>query len=108
MCGLSEGSIDDVPDATYVGHGVDDGWHEPDVDSLAEPGDLADIPHPRAVYVGALSVRFELEAVRDLADAGIEVVLIGIAAPPELLALAASHPHVHLLGERGPTGRRPT
>jgi hypothetical protein len=102
VCGLSEGSIDDVGDGVYVGHGVDDGWLEESVDAMPEPADLAPIPHPRAVYVGAMSMRFDVEAVRALADASVEVVLIGIAPPPELLALAAGHEHVHFLGERPP------
>jgi hypothetical protein len=102
VCGLSEGSIDDIADGVYVGHGVDDGWLEEGVDALPEPADLAPIPHPRAVYVGAMSMRFDVGAVRALADASVEVVLIGIAPPPELLALAAGHEHVHFLGERPP------
>jgi len=103
VCGLSEGSIDDVPDATYVGHGVDESWHDPAVDSLPEPADLAGIPRPRALYVGALSMRFDVEAVRDLASAGIDVVLIGLAPTPQVLALAAADRRVHLLGERRPS-----
>ncbi|MHB1568495.1 MAG: glycosyltransferase [Solirubrobacteraceae bacterium] len=102
VCGLSEGAIDDVPEATYVGHGIDAVWQEPGVDQLAEPADLAPIPRPRAVYVGALSMRFDLQAARELADAGFEVVLIGLAPPAEVAALAASHPHMHLLDERPP------
>jgi UDP-galactopyranose mutase len=102
VCGLSHGSIDDIDGATYVGHGVDDQWHQPAVDALGEPADLTGIPHPRAVYVGALSMRFDLEAVRGLADAGINVVLIGMAPPPDLQALAAASPHVHFLGPRTP------
>jgi hypothetical protein len=102
VCGLSEGSIDDLPDATYVGHGVDDSWLEPDVDAVAEPADLAYIPHPRAVYVGAMSVRFDVQAIADLAAAGVEVVLIGLAPPPALVALAAAQPRIHFLGERSP------
>jgi hypothetical protein len=102
VCGLSEGSIDDVPDATYVGHGVDAGWHDPAVDELPEPPDLAAIPRPRAVYVGALSMRFDVEAVRDLAAAGIDVVLIGLAPTPQVLELAKTDPRVHFLGERLP------
>lgn len=102
VCGLSTGSIDDIPDAVYIGHGCDDGWLAEDVDELTEPADLTAIPHPRAVYVGALSMRFDLGAVRALADRGVSVVLIGIAAPPELLALAADHANVHFLGERPP------
>jgi glycosyltransferase involved in cell wall biosynthesis len=90
----------------YVGHGVDEGWHEPGVDELPEPLDLAPIPHPRAVYVGALSMRFELQAVRDLAAAGINVVLVGLAPSREVLELAAADPRVHFLGERPPQQTR--
>jgi len=102
VVGLSQGSIGDVPDATYVGHGVDHHWHDPAIDSLPEPPDLAPIPRPRAIYVGALSMRFEVEAVRELAATGIEVVLIGMGPTPQLLELAATNRHVHLLGERRP------
>jgi hypothetical protein len=102
VCGLSEGAIDDLPDATYVGHGVDDGWLQDGVDDVPEPADLAAIPHPRAVYVGAMSMRFDVAAVRALADSGVHVVLIGLAPTAELVALAQDHPRVHLLGERAP------
>lgn len=102
VVGLSQGSIDDVPDATYVGHGVDHHWHDPAVDSLPEPADLAPIARPRAVYVGALSMRFDVQAVRDLAATGMEVVLIGMSPTSQLLELAAADPHIHLLGERPP------
>lgn len=102
VVGLSQGSIDDVSDATYVGHGVDHHWHDPAIDSLREPADLVPIAHPRAVYVGALSMRFDVQAVRELAAAGVEVVLVGMGPTPEVLELAATDPHVHLLGERLP------
>lgn len=102
VCGLSLGSIDDVPDAVYVGHGVDEAWRRPGVDLVAEPADLAAVARPRAVYVGALSMRFHHEAVRALARSGVEVVLVGIAAPPALLELCAREPHLHHLGGRAP------
>ncbi len=102
VCGLSEGSIDDVPGAVYVGHGVDEVWHDPAVDALAEPVDLAGVPRPRAVYVGALSMRFDVDAVRALADSGVNVVLVGLAPSAAVLELAAGHPRVHFLGERPP------
>ena len=102
VCGLSEGSIDDVPGATYVGHGVDHHWHDPAVDTLPEPADLAGVPRPRAIYVGALSMRFDVEAVRSLAAAGVDVVLLGMGASPQVLELAATDPRIHLLGERPP------
>jgi hypothetical protein len=102
VVGLSQGSIDDVPDAVYVGHGVDHHWHDPAIDSLPEPPDLAPVPRPRAAYVGALSMRFDVEAVRALSAAGIDVVLVGMGPTPQLLELAATDPHVHMLGERLP------
>jgi hypothetical protein len=102
VCGLSEGSIDDVPGATYVGHGVDHHWHDPAIDLLPEPADLAGIPRPRAIYVGALSMRFDVDAVRALAATGTDVVLLGMGASPQVLELAGTDPRVHLLGERVP------
>jgi hypothetical protein len=102
VCGLSQGAIDDVADGIYVGHGVDEAWLADGVDDRPQPVDLAAIPRPRAVYVGAMSMRFDIGAVRALADSGVEVVLIGLAPPAELTALAAAHPQVHLLGERAP------
>jgi hypothetical protein len=102
VVGLSEGSIDDVPDASYVGHGVDRHWHDAAIDALPEPADLAAIPRPRAVYVGALSMRFDVQAVRVLADTGIDVVLVGMAPQPALVELATRHPRIHLIGERPP------
>jgi hypothetical protein len=102
VCGLSEGSIDDVPGATYVGHGVDDHWHDPAVDSLPEPADLAPVPRPRAIYVGALSMRFDVAALQALTGAGVDVVLLGMGASAQVLELAATDPRVHLLGERLP------
>ncbi|MGO9754590.1 MAG: hypothetical protein ACLP8S_05670 [Solirubrobacteraceae bacterium] len=102
VCGLSEGSIDDLPEAVYVGHGVDEVWQDPAVDQLPEPVDLAPIPRPRAVYVGALSMRFEVDAVRWLATTGMHVVLIGLAPTQQVLDLAAQLSNVHLLGARAP------
>ena len=102
VLGLSHGSIDDVPDAEYVGHGCDDAWTRPEVDDAPEPADLAPIPHPRAIYVGALSVRVEAEALRALARSGVHVVLVGFAPSPAVAAVIASEPNVHFLGPRAP------
>ncbi len=102
VAGLSHGSIDDVPDAVYVGHGCDDVWNAPGVDDAAEPADLAAIPHPRAIYVGALSVRVEAQALRALARSGVEVVLVGFSPSPAIQAVIASEPNVHFLGARAP------
>jgi hypothetical protein len=102
VCGMSQGSIDDIPGAVYVGHGCDEAWHEPDIDTRDEPHDLAPIPHPRAVYVGAMSMRFDAAAVRALARAGHNEVLIGIAPLPDLIEVTQSEPAVHYLGPRAP------
>jgi len=102
VCGMSQGSIDDVPDAVYVGHGCDEAWQEPGIDALPEPADLASIPHPRAVYIGAMSMRFDAGAVRALARAGVQVVLIGFAPQADLLEVAQSEGAVHYLGPRPP------
>jgi 2-polyprenyl-3-methyl-5-hydroxy-6-metoxy-1,4-benzoquinol methylase len=102
VCGLSLGSIDDVPEGLYVGHGVDEVWHEAGIDGSPEPEDLAPIPHPRAVYVGALSVRVEHEAIRALARSGVQVVLIGFRPTPAVQLVIDQEPNVHFLGERTP------
>jgi hypothetical protein len=102
VCGMSLGSIDDVPEAVYVGHGCDEAWHDPQIDAREEPADLAGVPHPRGVYVGAMSMRFDAGAVRALARAGVHVVLIGIAAQPDLLEIVNAEEAVHFLGLRSP------
>ncbi|MDQ8047336.1 MAG: hypothetical protein AAGC46_20535, partial [Solirubrobacteraceae bacterium] len=102
VCGLSEGSIADLPGATYVGHGVDAHWANATDLTALEPPELAAIPHPRAVYVGALSMRIDVPAVRALARSGIHVVLIGFAPTPDLENAIAVEPNVHFLGPRRP------
>ena len=102
VLGLSHGSIEDVEDAEYVGHGVDDVWSRPGVDDAPEPPDLAAIPHPRAIYVGALSVRVEPLALRALARSGAHVVLVGFAPSPAIRAVIDAEPNVHFLGPRAP------
>jgi hypothetical protein len=101
-CGLSLGSIDDVPDAVYVGHGCDETWHDPQIDFREEPADLSGIPHPRVVYVGAMSMRFDAGAIAALARTGVQVVLIGIAPQPDLLEVINAEEAVHFLGVRSP------
>lgn len=103
VCGLSEGSIDDLPDAAYVGHGCDELWTHPGVDDAREPSDLAAIPHPRAVYVGALSGRFDADAAGALAQTGVHVVLIGFDPDSAVSALIDREPNVHFLGRRHPS-----
>lgn len=105
VVGMSEGSLAGLgPTPTvYLGHGCDPAWNQSDVDLAPEPEDLAAIPHPRAIYLGALSVRIDVAAMRAVADAGIEVVLVGFAPAPEVADLVLRHPHVHWLGQRHPS-----
>jgi hypothetical protein len=105
VLGMSEGSMTDLnrTPGVYLGHGCDPMWGQPDVDLAPEPADLAAIPHPRAIYLGALSVRIDTEAMRAVADAGIEVVLVGFAPSPAVADLVLRHPRVHWLGQRHPS-----
>lgn len=107
VVGLSLGSMDDIPGATYVGHGCDPGMDDPSVDHLPEPADLACIPHPRALYFGALSYRIDVGALEALADSGVHVVLIGFAPSAAMTALIERHRRVHYLGARPPGVSRP-
>jgi glycosyltransferase involved in cell wall biosynthesis len=102
VVGLSEGAIDDVPGAHYVGHGCDDVWANSDIDRSPEPDDLSGIPHPRAIYVGALSVRICVEALEAVAASGIDVVLVGPDPDPAVRDLIARNETVHFLGPRLP------
>lgn len=99
--GLSEGAIRDIPGAIYLGHGVDPGL-ELVGDLPPEPPELRNVPHPRAVYFGALCVRIDELAFRLLADAGVHVVLVGNAPTPGLTQLINTHHNVHFLGPRPP------
>ncbi|MBN1865738.1 glycosyltransferase [Candidatus Sumerlaeota bacterium] len=71
-----------------------------------DAADLAAIPHPRVVYVGALSAWFNDEWVRHAAERlpDRHFVLIGPRDAP--LTSLRGHPNVHLLGSR-PADRIP-
>lgn len=102
ICGLSEGSIDDLPGATYVGHGVDAHWANAEHVEAPEPPELLGLPHPRAVYVGALSMRIDVAALRALAQSGVSVVLVGFAPTAELQFAIEAEEHLHFVGPRKP------
>jgi teichuronic acid biosynthesis glycosyltransferase TuaH len=69
------------------------------------PDWFARIPGPRAVYVGTLDSRLDLEGLRALAGArpDLHIVLIGPAPDPSYVAPLRSLPNVHI---RGLVGRR--
>jgi hypothetical protein len=102
VIGLSTGAIADVEGGHYVGHGCDSGLADDSVDGLTEPDDLAAIPHPRALYFGALSVRIDAGAIEALASSGVHVVLVGFAPAPAVATLIETHRNVHFLGSRTP------
>lgn len=105
LIGMSEGSLTGLErmPAVYVGHGCDPAWGEAGIDDAPEPEDLAAIPHPRALYLGALSVRIDTEALSAVADAGIDVVLVGFAPSAAVADLVLRHSRVHWLGQRHPS-----
>ena len=70
------------------------------------PGDLADIPSPRAVYVGAIDTWFDTDTICHTAKSvpDLQIILIG---PPRInLNMLESLKNVHILGPR-PYGEIP-
>lgn len=67
----------------------------------AEPADLASIPSPRAVYVGALEYWFDVELFGECLRArpDVQFVVIGPRGEGRLAALAGM-PNLHILGAR--------
>lgn len=72
------------------------------------PADLARIPEPRLMVVGALDYRIDLDALESLAvsDPSWEIVLVGPVKTPEITARLRGRANIHLLGER-PHGEIP-
>jgi len=102
VLGCSTGSIVDIPQARYVGHGHDPIWSSPDIDNQAEPAEFRGLPAARVVYFGILSVRIDVAAVRALAEAGLQVIIIGFAATPELEAVISDCSNILYLGPKSP------
>jgi glycosyltransferase involved in cell wall biosynthesis len=64
----------------------------------AEPAELSTLTHPRAIYVGALDHRFDLETLKRAAreNPGVNFVVIG----GDAVSPAPSLPNLHQLGRR--------
>jgi hypothetical protein len=93
--------IDPRGPGVVVPNGVDPGeWAGPPPD---EPAALAGIPHPRAVYVGTLDSRLDVDGVAALAARrpDLHIVLIGPQGEPEHLAPLRGLPTVHVLPPAG-------
>lgn len=67
-------------------------------DKPAEPAWMTAIPHPRAIYVGTLDSRLDVEGIVDLAGRrpGIHIVLMGPQPDPGYLAPLRSLANVHI------------
>lgn len=66
----------------------------------AEPAWMADIPHPRALYVGTLDSRLDIEGIVDWASRrpDIHTILMGPQPEPEYIAPLRGLANVHVRG----------
>jgi glycosyltransferase involved in cell wall biosynthesis len=67
-----------------------------------EPADIASLPHPRVVYVGALEYWFDVDLLERSVRANTEAsfVVIGPHGDGRVAALASRLPNLHTLGPR--------
>jgi len=100
VLGCAIGSIVDIPQARYFGHGHDPIWSSPDINNQVEPAEFRGLPAPRVVYIGTLSVRIDVAAIRALAEAGLQVIIIRFAATLELDAVISDCSNVVYLGPK--------
>ncbi|WP_150308250.1 glycosyltransferase [Planctomonas psychrotolerans] len=88
--------IEPTGPAEVVANGVEPSeWSGP---RPAEPAWLSRIPHPRALYVGTLDTRLDVEGIADLARRrpDLHVILMGPLPSPEYLAPLGVCPNVHV------------
>ena len=74
-------------------------------DMPAQPAWMASIPHPRAIYVGTLDSRLDVEGILDLAtrQKDVHVVLMGPQPDPAYLNSLRHLPNVHIQPSAGRT-----
>jgi len=73
-------------------------------DAPPPPDWLAAIPGPRALYVGTLDSRLDLDGLRELAARRpeLQIILLGVVGDPASVAALAGVPSIHV---HGPVGR---
>ncbi|MFC1856753.1 glycosyltransferase [Thermodesulfobacteriota bacterium] len=82
----------------YVPNGVD--YAHFSKTDLPEPSDLKNIPHPRAIYVGALDDWFDADLLERSASHLKDVSFVIIGPPKIDLNRIGAFPNVHILGPR--------
>ena len=89
--------IEPTGEALVVPNGVEPAeWVGP---TPADPVWLADIPHPRALYVGTLDSRLDVPGLLELARRrpDVHVVLLGVVGDAEAVAPLHGVPNIHVL-----------
>ncbi|HWH96816.1 MAG TPA: hypothetical protein VNS80_00475 [Pseudolysinimonas sp.] len=89
--------IEPTGEAVVVPNGVEPAeWIGPTPDA---PPWLADIPHPRALYVGTLDSRLDVPGLRELASRrpDLHIVLLGVVGDADAIAPLHGVPNIHML-----------
>jgi teichuronic acid biosynthesis glycosyltransferase TuaH len=89
--------IEPTGEALVVPNGVEPAeWTGP---KPADPPWLADIPHPRALYVGTLDSRLDVPGLLELAARrpDLHVVLLGVVGDADAIAPLRGVPNIHVL-----------
>lgn len=91
------------PEVHVIPHAVDlDWWQQAD---RSEPADLASIPHPRLLFMGVGTVKFDLELWREVASRRPDWQLVTVGPFHEAMMRDPKYrelehrPNVHFLGE---------
>ena len=90
------------PNSFYIGNGFDNRQYDHNI-SVAEPGDLKNIPHPRIGYVGALlSLRLDLSLLIEMAKSKPNWSFVMVGSEDESFQKSELHSltNVYFLGQK--------
>ena len=90
------------PNSFYIGNGFDTRQYDYNI-SVAEPGDLKNIPHPRIGYVGALlTLRLDLSLLIEMAKSKPNWSFVMVGWEDESFQKSELHslPNVYFLGQK--------